>query len=44
MAPVLWVLALGWSVIQGLGAAIVLPAMAARVAEAHRGFEITPTR
>jgi EmrB/QacA subfamily drug resistance transporter len=36
-APTLWVLALGWSVIEGLGAAMVLPAMAALVAEAYRG-------
>jgi EmrB/QacA subfamily drug resistance transporter len=37
VAPNLWVLALGWSVIEGLGAALVLPAMAALVAEAYRG-------
>ncbi|RZB15512.1 MFS transporter [Streptomyces sp. F001] len=37
MAPTLWVLALGWSVIEGLGAAMVLPAMAALVAENYRG-------
>ncbi|KOG31487.1 MFS transporter [Streptomyces resistomycificus] len=37
MAPTLWVLALGWSVIEGLGAAMVLPAMAALVAESYRG-------
>ncbi|MFI9803248.1 MFS transporter [Streptomyces sp. NPDC052301] len=37
LAPTLWVLALGWSVIEGLGAAMVLPAMAALVAEAYRG-------
>ncbi|MFF9277016.1 MFS transporter [Streptomyces griseosporeus] len=36
-APSLWVLTLGWSVIEGLGAAMVLPAMAALVAEAYRG-------
>ncbi|MDX3118842.1 MFS transporter [Streptomyces scabiei] len=36
-APTLWVLALGWSVIEGLGAAMVLPAMAALVAESYRG-------
>ncbi|MFF4353489.1 MFS transporter [Streptomyces sp. NPDC001530] len=36
-APTLWVLALGWSVIEGLGAAMVLPAMAALVAETYRG-------
>ncbi|WP_250400359.1 MFS transporter [Streptomyces cellostaticus] len=37
LAPALWVLALGWSVIEGLGAAMVLPAMAALVAESYRG-------
>lgn len=37
VAPTLWVLALGWSVIEGLGAAMVLPAMAALVAESYRG-------
>ncbi|MEV4947658.1 MFS transporter [Streptomyces sp. NPDC053755] len=37
VAPTLWVLTLGWSVIEGLGAAMVLPAMAALVAEAYRG-------
>ncbi|MFI1360753.1 MFS transporter [Streptomyces sp. NPDC020898] len=36
-APTLWVLALGWSVIEGLGAAMVLPAMAALVAESYHG-------
>ncbi|WOI63079.1 MFS transporter [Streptomyces fradiae] len=36
-APTLWVLVLGWSVIEGLGAALVLPAMAALVAESYRG-------
>ncbi|MFH8622887.1 MFS transporter [Streptomyces vietnamensis] len=36
-APTLWVLALGWSVIEGLGAALVLPSMAALVAESYRG-------
>jgi EmrB/QacA subfamily drug resistance transporter len=36
-APTVWVLALGWSVIEGLGAAMVLPAMAALVAEAYHG-------
>ncbi|MGX1133109.1 EmrB/QacA subfamily drug resistance transporter [Streptomyces glaucescens] len=39
VAPTLWVLALGWSVIEGLGAAMVLPAMAALVAENYRGRE-----
>ncbi|MEU9283569.1 MFS transporter [Streptomyces sp. NPDC048275] len=37
VAPTLWVLVLGWSVIEGLGAAMVLPAMAALVAESYRG-------
>ncbi|GAA4314960.1 MFS transporter [Streptomyces venetus] len=37
VAPTLWVLALGWSVVEGLGAAMVLPAMAALVAESYRG-------
>ncbi|MFF7736456.1 MFS transporter [Streptomyces sp. NPDC007984] len=37
LAPTLWVLTLGWSVIEGLGAAMVLPAMAALVAESYRG-------
>jgi MFS family permease len=37
VAPVLWVLALGWSVIEGLGAALVLPALAALVAGVYRG-------
>ncbi|MEU6575639.1 MFS transporter [Streptomyces sp. NPDC046805] len=37
VAPTLWVLALGWSVIEGLGAAMVLPAMAALVAASYRG-------
>lgn len=36
-APTLWVLALGWSVIEGLGAALVLPALAALVAGAYTG-------
>ncbi|MCC9308352.1 MFS transporter [Kitasatospora sp. RB6PN24] len=39
VAPVLWVLALGWSVIEGLGAAIVLPALAALVAGCYQGRE-----
>ncbi|MET9732049.1 MFS transporter [Streptomyces sp. NPDC006458] len=38
-APTVWVLALGWSVIEGLGAALVLPAMAALVAESYRGAD-----
>lgn len=37
VAPTLWVLALGWSVIEGLGAAMVLLTMAALVAESYRG-------
>jgi EmrB/QacA subfamily drug resistance transporter len=37
VSPSLWVLMLGWSVIEGLGAAMVLPAMAALVAESYRG-------
>ncbi|MGW1890557.1 MFS transporter [Streptomyces sp. NPDC002004] len=37
LAPVLWVLAVGWSVIEGLGAALVLPALAALVAGSYRG-------
>jgi MFS family permease len=36
-APVLWVLALGWSVVEGLGAALVLPALAALVGGAYHG-------
>ncbi|MEU9733833.1 MFS transporter [Streptomyces sp. NPDC048002] len=36
-APTVGVLAIGWSVIEGLGAAMVLPAMAALVAESYRG-------
>lgn len=35
VAPVLWVLTVGWSVIEGLGAALVLPALAALVAGAY---------
>ncbi|MET8220587.1 MFS transporter [Streptomyces hirsutus] len=37
VAPALWVLTLGWSIIEGLGAAMVLPAMVALVAESYRG-------
>ncbi|MFG3660573.1 MFS transporter [Streptomyces sp. NPDC047706] len=37
VAPTLGVLALGWSVIEGIGAAMVLPSMAALVAESYRG-------
>ncbi len=36
-APVLWVLTLGWSVIEGLGASLVLPALAALVASTYSG-------
>ncbi|MEU0373777.1 MFS transporter [Streptomyces sp. NPDC006283] len=37
VSPELWTLALGWSVIEGLGAAMVLPALAALVAGAYQG-------
>lgn len=37
VAPTLGVLTLGWSITEGLGAAMVLPAMAALVAETYRG-------
>lgn len=37
VSPALWVLTLGWSVIEGLGATLVLPALAALVAGAYRG-------
>ncbi|MFD9124396.1 MFS transporter [Kitasatospora sp. NPDC059571] len=37
VAPTLWVLALGWSVIEGLGAALVLPALAALVGGVYQG-------
>ncbi|MFD0273927.1 MFS transporter [Kitasatospora sp. NPDC127111] len=37
VAPTLGVLALGWSVIEGLGAALVLPALAALVAGTYTG-------
>ncbi|MGW1029328.1 MFS transporter [Streptomyces sp. NPDC002577] len=37
VAPSLWVLVLGWSLIEGLGAALVLPALAALVAGTYRG-------
>jgi predicted MFS family arabinose efflux permease len=37
LAPTLWVLTLGWSVIEGLGAALVLPALAALAAGAYTG-------
>ncbi|MGP3927595.1 MFS transporter [Streptomyces sp. 8N616] len=36
-APTLWVLTLGWSVVEGLGASLVLPSLAALVAGAYRG-------
>ncbi|MEU1817014.1 MFS transporter [Streptomyces roseifaciens] len=39
VAPSLWVLAVGWSVVEGLGATLVLPALAALVAGAYRGRE-----
>ncbi|MFF9060938.1 MFS transporter [Streptomyces sp. NPDC014882] len=35
VAPTLGVLAVGWSVVEGLGAALVLPSMAALVAESY---------
>ncbi|AWI30065.1 MFS transporter [Streptomyces sp. ICN441] len=37
VAPALWVLAAGWSVVEGVGAALVLPALAALVAGSYRG-------
>ena len=37
VAPQLWVLVLGWSIIEGLGAALVLPALAALVAGNYAG-------
>jgi len=37
LAPELWVLVLGWSVVEGLGAALVLPALAALVAGNYAG-------
>ncbi|GAA2888432.1 MFS transporter [Pseudonocardia halophobica] len=37
IAPTLWVLVLGWSVIEGLGGALVLPALAALVGGNYRG-------
>jgi MFS family permease len=37
LAPTLWVLTLGWSVIEGLGAALVLPALAALVGGNYAG-------
>ncbi|MFD8075490.1 MFS transporter [Streptomyces sp. NPDC059718] len=37
VAPTLWVLTLGWSVIEGLGATLVLPALAALVAGTYTG-------
>jgi MFS family permease len=37
VAPTLWVLAAGWSVIEGLGAALVLPALAALVGGSYAG-------
>ncbi|MFH8798465.1 MFS transporter [Streptomyces sp. NPDC017936] len=37
VSPTLAVLTLGWSVVEGIGAALVLPSMAALVAESYRG-------
>jgi MFS family permease len=37
IAPTLWVLVLGWSVIEGLGGALVLPALAALVGGNYTG-------
>jgi MFS family permease len=37
IAPALWVLVLGWSVIEGLGGALVLPALAALVGGNYEG-------
>lgn len=37
LAPVLWVLTLGWSVIEGLGASLVLPSLAALAAGTYSG-------
>ncbi|WP_433504535.1 MFS transporter [Pseudonocardia halophobica] len=37
IAPTLWVLVLGWSVIEGLGGALVLPALAALVGGNYHG-------
>ncbi|MFE2346234.1 MFS transporter [Kitasatospora cineracea] len=39
LAPTVGVLALGWSVVEGLGAALVLPALAALVAGSYQGRE-----
>ncbi len=39
VAPTVGVLALGWSVVEGLGAALVLPALAALVAGTYQGRE-----
>ncbi|HXV93293.1 MAG TPA: MFS transporter [Pseudonocardia sp.] len=39
VAPTLWVLVLGWSVIEGLGGALVLPALAALVGGSYSGRE-----
>ncbi|WP_285681228.1 MFS transporter, partial [Kitasatospora phosalacinea] len=39
VAPTVGVLAVGWSVVEGLGAALVLPALAALVAGSYRGRE-----
>jgi EmrB/QacA subfamily drug resistance transporter len=37
LAPTLWVLNLGWSIIEGLGAALVMPALAALVGGTYTG-------
>jgi MFS family permease len=37
IAPTLWVLILGWSIIEGLGGALVLPALAALVGGNYQG-------
>jgi MFS family permease len=39
IAPTLWVLVLGWSVIEGLGGALVLPALAALVGGNYTGTQ-----
>ncbi len=37
LAPTVWVLALGWSILEGIGAALVLPALAALIAGNFEG-------
>jgi len=45
VAPTFAILFLGWSVIEGLGAVAVIPAIAALVANNHQGVsELPPTR